>query len=87
MDLNLELNKILEHFNNITKEEFEEKLIKHGIEEIKSMDDALVKYEEFEQEEHTIKGEQVYKTSNMYSDMALEKSTFDISDDLFIGVA
>lgn len=78
MNLELEKKRIKEHFNNITEEEFEEKLIKHGIEEIEVMDKDwhfLV-----ESEIESIQVDKQYTKNNIYSDMNMENSTFNPSD-------
>lgn len=84
MDLELEKKRIKEHFNNITEEEFEEKLIKHGIEEINAMDNnwhLLV-----ESEIDSIHIDKKYTTNNIYSGMNTEKRTFDPSDKSFTDI-
>lgn len=85
MNLEFEKNKIKDHFKNISTEEFEEKLIKHGVEEIKSLDNLGVSL--YMPEVILPTKNKRYSTSNIYDDMDPTNFTFKVSGPSFIGVA
>lgn len=77
MDLELKIKEIKDHFKNISEEEFEQKLIEHGIEEIKPMSDLDVSFY----------GHKRYSSKSIYDEMDTESLTFDVSNGLFNEVA
>lgn len=81
MDLKTEMKRIEKHFDNIDVEEFEKRLKKHGMEEIKAMNHNQMSF--YEQRD----GHPIYDTKNIYSDMKLENSTFHFSNKSNIEVA
>lgn len=85
MNLEFELNKIKNHFDSISTEDFEKKLIEHGVDEIKSMDNLGVSlYIPGEVLPNKVKK---YSTKNIYDDMDPANFTFKVSESSFIGVA
>lgn len=85
MNLELEMNKIRNHFDNIDTESFEKKLIEHGVDEIKSLDNLGVSL--YMQDMELSTKDKRYSTKNIYDDMAPANFTFKISESSFIGVA
>lgn len=65
MDLKKEIQKIREHFENISSKELEQKLIEHGLGEIEPMDSqgaALIIEEEIRENlSHTYSRQSVFK--------------------------
>lgn len=85
MNLEFEMNKIKNHFDNIDTEDFEKKLIEHGVDEIKSLDNLGVSLY-MQDIVLPTKGKR-YSTKNIYDDMSPANFTFKVSGSSFIGVA